>query len=339
MLADFLDRGLFPDMVLRWGVRSRCRELLSAARKKSCEKHQEDFEALLAILEESPVAVETASANEQHYELPAAFFEKVLGPRLKYSSCYWEERDDLATAEERMLQLTCARAELADGQRILELGCGWGSLTLFMAENYPSAQITAVSNSRSQREFILKRAREKGLSNVDVLTADMNSFAPPAQYDRIVSVEMFEHLRNYRVFFRRLHTALASGGKIFIHIFAHQSEPFLYDHEVEDNWMARYFFTGGTMPSAQLLPRLAENFRLARHWQVNGKHYEKTLNEWLLRMDQNRSVILPILKATYGKESGAWWARWRLFFLSCAEFFGFDDGNQWSIQHYLFEKL
>ncbi|MBE7439284.1 MAG: class I SAM-dependent methyltransferase [Spirochaetales bacterium] len=334
-----IDRGILPDPLLRAVVRGRCRDMLKEYNRFSAEELQEQFNALIANLDNSPVAIETRKANEQHYELPPDFFEIVLGPHLKYSSCYWDETTaDLKSAEERMLALTCQRADLGNGQAILELGCGWGSLSLFMAARFPGSTITAVSYSAPQREFILARARARGIANLRVLTMDMNNLQLDQKFDRIVSVEMFEHLRNYRLFFQKLAGMLTGQGKLFIHIFAHHSRPFLYDDSLEDNWMARYFFTGGTMPSASLFFYLADGFRIAGHWQVQGTHYEKTLNAWLACMDRNKAQLMPVLKSVYGDQAFAWWHRWRLFFLSCAEFFGYAGGNEWLVQHYLFVK-
>lgn len=338
-MEAMIDRGLLPDPILRLGVRKRCDNLIREYEGHTTEERQAHLNRIISELDGSPVAVDTSTANEQHYELPPEFFQTVLGPHLKYSSCYWDETTrSLEAAEEKMLALTCERAELADGQHILELGCGWGSLSLYMARRFPRAKITAVSYSKPQRQFIMSRAAERGLTNLTVLTMDMNELRLDRAFDRIVSVEMFEHLRNYRQFFSRLSRLLDDNGKLFIHIFAHRYWPFLYDHTEDDSWMARYFFTGGTMPSAHLFLYLAENLTAERHWQVQGTHYEKTLNAWLRRMDDRKREIMPVLQNVYGEQATAWWHRWRLFFLSCAEFFGYAGGNEWLVQHYLFAR-
>lgn len=336
-LDRLLACNVLPDVAIRWGIRR-----LLAARLRdedpgndlALESNLQDFAAMLAT---SPLAVHTADANAQHYELPTEFFQKVLGRRLKYSSAFFESgNDDLDQAEEMMLRLTVERAELADGQQILELGCGWGSLTLFMAEQFPNARIVAVSNSATQKEYIDLQARRRGLDNLEVRTVDMRHLQLTRKFDRVVSVEMFEHMRNYQLLLQQVASWLLPHGKLFVHIFCHRKVAYLFEAKDAGDWMSRYFFTGGLMPSADLLGRFNDAMHIESQWEVDGRHYEKTSLAWLRNMDRQRHEILPILGEVYGAENQRrWWVYWRVFFLACAELFGYRQGQDWFVAHYL----
>ena len=279
-------------------------------------------------------------ANAQHYEVPAEFFHLSLGAQRKYSSCFWmPETKDLDEAEILALNQTCDHADIKDGQSILELGCGWGSLSLWMATHYPNAQITGVSNSNSQREYIMHLAKSMGVTNLNILTADMNVFEAPSTYDRVVSVEMFEHMRNWQVLYGKVASWLKPNGKFFKHIFVHRNTPYLFEAEYDDDWMSRFFFSGGIMPSDDLPLHFQDNLKLAQRWRWDGTHYEKTANAWLQNMDANAELITPILVQTYGaKDAEMWRNRWRMFYMACAELFGYNNGQEWWVTHYLFEK-
>jgi len=301
----------------------------------------------VADLKRRPIAEQTVAANEQHYEVPTELYLLCLGKHLKYSACLYKDlspRCGLDAAEAAMLALYCERAQLADGQRILELGCGWGSLSLFMAARYPRATITSVSNSRTQKEFIDARAAERGITNLVIVTANMadEGFEPPnaGAYDRIVSVEMFEHMKNYSKLMRRCAGWLRSGGALFVHIFVHKEWPYHFEARGEDDWMARYFFTGGTMPNDALLLYFQEGgLAIENHWRVNGGHYALTSEDWLKNLDRNTQAALPILERTYGRaQRTKWLVYWRLFFLSCAEMFAYNGGEEWFVSHYFFRK-
>lgn len=338
-LIDLCERGLLPDALTRLGIRRLSAQRLRDEGADDLEAADQRFRRLLEELRRSPIAIETAAANEQHYEVPTRFFELCLGKRLKYSSCYYANGDeDLDTAEEAMLALYGERAELADGQRILELGCGWGSLTLWMAQRYPNARITGVSNSRTQREHILAQAARRGLGNVEIITCDVNRLElPEHQFDRAVSIEMFEHMRNYQHLLGRVSRWLVPGGKLFVHIFCHRSLMYPFETEGEDNWMGRYFFTGGLMPSADTLLHFQDDLRIEQRWLLSGRHYERTANQWLENQDRNRDEVMAVLTEAYGAaEAARWHQRWRMFWMACAELFGYSGGNEWGVAHYRF---
>jgi cyclopropane-fatty-acyl-phospholipid synthase len=335
-----LERDLLPDGLIRNAVRHLIAGRLAEESAGDNEVTDRRQAAFVEQLRESPVAIHTVDANRQHYEVPARFFELTLGPHLKYSSCYWAKGDEsLAEAELAMLELTVSRARIAEGQRILELGCGWGSLSLFMAAKYPAARITGVSNSASQREFILNRAKERGLTNLEIITCDMNDFEAGDRFDRVVSIEMFEHMRNYEILLRRISTWLKPGGLLFVHIFAHRRYAYPFEVRSAGDWMAEHFFTGGIMPSVGLLEHFHKHLCVTQQWVVNGQHYQRTSEEWLRLTDSHRTEILQLFAAVYGKgEALKWLVRWRVFYIACAELFGFNGGNEWVVAHYLFAK-
>lgn len=340
LAINWAERGLVPDYALRAGIRRLLEKRLKEISATDCETAAETEATFVAAMHEAPIALVPELANEQHYELPAEFFRRCLGKHRKYSSCYWAaDTKTLDEAEALALQLTCEHATLADGQTILELGCGWGSLTLWMAAHYPNSRITAVSNSNSQREFILAEAVARGLSNIEVITCDMNRFEAPGRYDRIVSVEMFEHMRNYRVLYGKVHDWLLPGGRFFKHIFVHRLTPYAFEVQGDDDWMSQFFFSGGMMPSDDLPLRFQEKLKLLNLWRWDGTHYEKTANAWLANMDARADEIRPILQQTYGTDNADMWRmRWRIFYMSCAELFGYNNGQEWWVTHYLFER-
>jgi cyclopropane-fatty-acyl-phospholipid synthase len=320
-----VDSGIVPELALRAGIRAIC-----ALRLR--EERTRDPRALIAELRSSEIAIETAAANAQHYEVPPELFAAVLGPHLKYSGCYWPAGTrDLAAAEAAMLELSCQRAQLADGQRVLDLGCGWGSLSLWAAERYPASQITAVSNSHAQRGIIEARARRRGLTNLRVITADVRSLElAPASFDRVVSIEMFEHMRNYAVLMRRIAGWLRPAGRLFVHVFAHARYAYPFEDRGASDWMAREFFTGGLMPSVGLLRAFQDDMELVAEWDLDGTHYARTAEAWHANLLAREDDIVAIVGSRRSFQ------RWRVFFLACAEMFGYARGREWRIAHYLF---
>jgi cyclopropane-fatty-acyl-phospholipid synthase len=336
---DWTEQGLVPDSVIRHGIR----RMLKARLQTLPDDIEGQAYARAAFIDEmhgEAIAPLPEMANKQHYELPDAFFTSVLGRHLKYSCCYWPEGiNDLDSAEQAALRITCGRAGLMDGMDILELGCGWGSLTLWMAEHYPDSRIVAVSNSQSQRDYIQTQAERSGLDNIKVITCDMNDFTTMQRFDRVLSVEMFEHMRNYHKLFRRVADWLKPGGGFFLHIFCHRTVPYAFLDQGPGDWMSQHFFTGGMMPSDDLPLYFQAHMQLRQHWRWDGRHYRDTANAWLNNMDRRRDQVWPLLESVYGKgHTQQWWMRWRMFFMACAELFGYDDGQQWWVSHYLFEK-
>ena len=339
-LIELCERGLVPDALTRYGIRRLCARRLAEEGRDLPALAQARQRRLLRELRAGPIAIETDAANAQHYELPTRFFQLCLGTRLKYSSCYYATgTETLDQAEEAMLALYGERAGLADGQRILELGCGWGSLTLWMAQRYPGASITAVSNSATQREHIEAECRARGLGNVRVLTCDVNALQlPEAAFDRCVSIEMFEHMRNYDALFGNIARWLAPQGRLFVHIFCHRELMYPFRDAGKDDWMARHFFTGGLMPSADTLVQAQAHLPLERRWLLPGTHYQRTANHWLARQDRNRDEVMAVLREAYGADAARWHQRWRMFWMACAELFGYRGGEEWLVAHYLFAK-
>ncbi len=326
-----VERAPLPDMVTRLGVDF----LVNRARRKLRLADDGGDEAFARGMAIHPIAENTADANAQHYELPADLFRLILGPRLKYSCCVYPERAaTLEQAEATALEMTCANADLADGQEVLELGCGWGSLSLWMARAYPRSNITSVSNSASQRAFIEREARTRGLPNLRVITADMNDFAPEGTFDRIVSVEMFEHMSNWRPLLGRAKAWLRPDGRLFLHVFTHRDRPYRFDKEDRDDWIAQHFFTGGIMPSHGLIRQFSSLFEVEAEWRWSGAHYARTANDWLANFDRNAAAISAVLRDTYGPDAALWRRRWRLFFLATAGLFGNQGGEVWGVSHY-----
>lgn len=329
MLQQIVDSGWVPEPVLRAGIRAVCALRLRQERRRDPGYHQR----LIAELRGSDIAIATASANAQHYEVPAAFFARVLGPHLKYSSCYWPAGvDTLGAAETAMLGLTAERAGLTDGQAVLDLGCGWGAFTLWAAAQYPRSQFTAISNAQSQRDFIAAQAKLRGLANVTVKTADVRTLElPAAGFDRVVSIEMFEHMRNYQALLRRIAGWLRPGGALFVHVFAHRHHAYPFEDAGASDWMAREFFTGGIMPSAGLLRHFQDDLQIAQEWQLDGTHYARTAEAWYQNLMAHRAEVAEILG------DAAKLQRWRVFFLACAELFGYRGGREWLVAHYRFQ--
>jgi cyclopropane-fatty-acyl-phospholipid synthase len=336
-LLGIAERGLLTDPLLRWGIRRQCAQRLREEQRGGAAAQAARFQLQLAQLRTTEVALHTEAANLQHYELPPGFFALCLGPRLKYSSAYYPTgHESLAQAEEAMLELYGTRAELADGQDILELGCGWGSLTLWMAQRFPTARIWAVSNSTLQRAHIERRCRELAVGNVTVVTRDVNRLElPSAAFDRCVSIEMFEHMRNYDTLLARIACWLRPQGKLFVHIFAHRTLMYPFVTHGADNWMGRHFFTGGLMPATDTLLWFQRDLQVEQHWQLDGTHYQRTANHWLANQDRCRREVMAVLETFYGRQSARlWFQRWRMFWMACAETFGYDGGQEWVVAHY-----
>ncbi|MEK7485296.1 MAG: cyclopropane-fatty-acyl-phospholipid synthase family protein [Planctomycetota bacterium] len=335
-----MEKDQLPDFLIRAGIRKLLKQRLQEERISNDEQQRQLWMDRINILEKSPIALQEESANEQHYEVPAEFYQYCLGNRFKYSCGYWPTPETtLDQSEEIMLDLYCQRAQIEDGQRILDLGCGWGSLSLYLAERYPKAQITGLSNSQGQREFILKQAAEKKLSNLEIVTGNIKTFEFEKTFDRILSIEMFEHMRNYQKLLHKIASWLSPTGLLFIHIFCHREFLYLFEVRDESDWMSKYFFSGGLMPSEDLLLFYQAPFHLKAHWRVNGTHYQKTSEAWLTKLDQHRKTVLEIFSKVYSsQEALKRFVYWRVFFMACAELFGYHQGKEWFVSHYLFGK-
>lgn len=341
MIDALLEKNLLPDPVLRFGIRRLLRQRLRDERGASTEEEIRRVAEFAAELRHQPIAVNTAESKQQHYEVPTEFYQRVLGPRLKYS-CAWFARGDesLGEAEEAMLRLYVERGRLGPDQEILELGCGWGSLSLYLAERFPTSRITGVSHSRTQKSYIDAEAARRGLRNLTIIASDMNDFTTDAsRYDRVVSVEMFEHMKNWPRLLGSIATWLKPEGLFFLHIFTHRRYAYHFVSRDASDWMSRYFFTGGMMPSEDLPAKFQEDLVLREQWTVNGRHYQHTAEHWLRNMDAANSELMPLFARVYGADQATkWWAYWRVFFLSCAELWGYSDGKEWQVNHYVMHR-
>lgn len=340
MIDNLLKKDVLPDPLIRLGVRQKTKSRIKSLEKMDVAEKEAFLMDFIKERSQGPIAINTGDANDQHYEVPSKFFDLVLGKHKKYSCAYWEEGDSLDDAEERMLDLVCKRAGIEDGQKILDLGCGWGSFSLYAAICFPNAHITAVSNSNNQRNYIEEIAERKSIKNLKVTTCDINDLVLDEKFDRAVSIEMFEHMRNYYTLFKKVAEFLNDQGKLFVHVFCHCQVPFTYEVKSSSDWMAKYFFTGGTMPSRDMFHFFNHDLRVIQQWAVNGNHYSKTLEAWLKKMDKQKDLVMPILEEREGPEhSVKWWSYWRIFFIACSEFFAINGGGEYFVAHYLFEKI
>jgi cyclopropane-fatty-acyl-phospholipid synthase len=339
MIDNLLASGMIPDFLIRLGIKNLLKERIRDDIGFTCKEQENKRQAFIQKIAQAPIAIETDKANDQHYRVPPQFFMKALGKNLKYSCCHWDKANNLDEAEDEMLALTLERAEIKDGMDILELGCGWGAITLAMAKKFPNAKIVAVSNSPDQREFILNIAKERGHKNIEVITQNVAELSLERTFDRVISIEMFEHMRNYTLLLKNISNWLKPEGKLFVHIFVHKDVPYFFDGQSEGDWMSKYFFSGGIMPSEHLLYYFQEHLKVERHWRVDGTHYAKTARGWLDNMDKNKSEITKVFNEHYGeKETTKWINYWRVFFMACEELWNYKQGSEWFVGHYLLKK-
>ncbi|CAN6441900.1 unnamed protein product [Victoria cruziana] len=340
VMLGALERNLLPDIVIRRLTRLLLAGRLRLGYKPTAEQQLSDLLQFVQSLKKMPIAVETEKPKSQHYELPTSFFKLVLGENMKYSCCYFRNNSDtLEEAERAMLDIYCERADIKDGQTILDVGCGWGSLSLYIAQKFSNCRVTGICNSTTQKEFIEERCRNLQLSNVAIVAADISKFEIEATFDRIISIEMFEHMKNYQELLNKISKWMNHESLLFIHYFCHKAFAYHFEDKNDDDWITRYFFTGGTMPSTNLLLYFQDDVSIVNHWLVNGKHYAQTSEEWLKRMDANATKIKSIMESTYGKDCATkWTVYWRTFFISVAELFGYNNGDEWMVAHFLFRK-
>ncbi len=343
MIKKFIslaEKGFVPDVIIRAGIRFLLKRRIDSLVLDDKQQNLKNKKLFIEEMDKAPIALVPDLANQQHYEIPAEFYDLCLGKNKKYSSCFWDEHtNSLDQSEDLSLEITSEHARLGNHMDILELGCGWGSLSLWMAENFPKSTITSVSNSTSQKNYILSQAKKRGITNLEVITCDMNDFSSSKEFDRVVSIEMIEHMRNHRKLFDNIHGWLKPGGFFMMHIFVHKSQPYLFEVQDDDDWMSQYFFSGGMMPSSDLPEMFQEKLTLEDKWRWSGTHYEKTANAWLKNIDFNKDKALPVMEKIYGKsDSVKWLNRWRIFFMACAELWGYKKGREWFVSHYLFKK-
>ncbi len=339
MIDFLLKNNLIPDRIIRLAIRKRLKNKLRTEELAYQKLGSKKDALLIESALRSPIALHTELANDQHYEVAVGFFKKVLGENLKYSCGLWEQNtSNLNQSEMDMLELVDKRAQIDKAQNILDLGCGWGSFSLFAAKKYPQKTFVAVSNSAGQKDFIEQKAKSLNISNLKVYTADINEYHPDILFDCIVSIELFEHLRNYQLLFEKLNNWLHPEGQLFVHIFSHKKYTYFFDVINKNDWMARHFFTGGMMPSKDYIFNFSKSFNCQSHWIINGLHYSKSLEAWLKNMDSSLNEIIPVFKAAYGKDYKKFIAYWRIFFMACSETFSMQKGAEWHVNHYLFKK-